>query len=74
MLFAQGAEGGSGLPDLVQVDEADWAEREVVVEANTPTEAVVKFQHAHAEWRHRARGDPHVTSVQAEQDLPKEMW
>lgn len=46
---------------------AGTGEGEMVVEANSPTEAMVKFQHAHTDWRNRQRCGSCVTSVQAEE-------
>jgi hypothetical protein len=46
---------------------AEQREDEAVVEANSPTEALVKFQHARSDWPDRSRYRPQVTSVKADE-------
>ena len=53
---------------------SDGREREAVIEANTPTEAMVKFHHAHPQIHSPASALDNITSVSSETDGEHGQW
>jgi len=50
------------------------ADDEMTVEAHSPNEAMVKFQHINSDRSGVHRGNPRVTSVQPDMDLSESNW
>lgn len=50
--------------------QADSREGELVVEANSPSEAMLKFRHVHTEWRRPAEVVTSVVPEDVDDDAP----